>query len=361
MRVPGGRPSGRRNGKFGLDRRTQGKIELERKKLINKGELTARRVTHAERERIAAQLGLKEVEGAVINDQIDGTTMLAMRNIYNANEDQLKVLYRRWQEVLEGGKGTPEDATRLTFEIESLEEMDRQILGTFIPAASEMGRNLNALRIIARKGMGPETIFGWRVRLSKMAGRDLQAEELHRLRAILDSTDSDVKKTEALTKLMQDIAPPETWTRSVLDLRRAGFLTGLRTQARNFLSNAGEFTFRWMDDPAAYMADRLVAHHTGVRTRAYLNPAERLSASRRGATRGVRFMKQLLTGERALDPGELRKLDIRPGMFRKNRIADGYVKFIFRAQGAVDQPWRQAAFMETSGSSPSSSPRGTSN
>jgi hypothetical protein len=58
-------------------------------------------------------------------------------------------------------------------------------------------------------------------------------------------------------------------------------------------------------------------------------------------------MTELMTGKRALDPGELRKVDLSPGMFRKSRMADGYIKFIFRMQGAVDQPWRQAAFMES--------------
>jgi hypothetical protein len=332
--------------KFGVDQRTQSKISLEVKKLVNKGEVRARRVTHAERQRIAAQLGIREIERAVINDQIDGTTMLAMRNVYNSNEDALKGLYREWHDLAEG-KGNELDRVRVVMNMESLEEMNRQILKAFIPAASDMGRNLNALRIIAKRGMTGENMFAWTVRLQKMAGRDLLPEEVTQLRAILDSADPDPKKVEALQALMQQVAPPETVARTLLDFRRAGFLTGLRTQARNFLSNAGEFAFRFVDDPSGWVADRIVSHWTGQQTRAVLGLGTRLRASRMGARRGVKFMRELLSGARSLDPGELRKLDIRPGMFRKSRFADGYIKWIFRAQGAVDQPWRQAAFMES--------------
>ena len=84
-----------------------------------------------------------------------------------------------------------------------------------------------------------------------------------------------------------------------------------------------------------------------MRTRAFLTPGERLRASKRGAARGMQFMADILAGKRTLSVGELRKVDMTPGMFKKNLIADGYVKWVFKAQGAVDQPWRQAAFMES--------------
>jgi hypothetical protein len=172
-------------------------------------------------------------------------------------------------------------------------------------------------------------------------------EEIQELFKILNSKLDDVTKTAQLVALANKAAPPAGWTRTIMELRRAGFLQGLRTQARNALSNSGEAGMRWVDDPAGWMADRVVARYTGQHTRALLTPFERAAASKRGAKLGFGFMADIMTGKRVLGPGELRKVDWNPANFRRSRIADGWIKWTFRAQGAVDQPWRQAAFMES--------------
>ena len=355
--------------KFGLDDAGQQRIAQEANEILATGPLR-KKVTFAEQQEVAKQLGFEDIRRAHVNNDVDGTTMLAMRNVYTQNVDQVNQAYRRITDI-QTGKTTlkPDTATRELRELEtSLEIFENQnaaILKAFIPRASEAGRTLGLLRASATGTLDPLT---WQARAQRMAVRTLTLEETQSVNRFIDTGNR-----AGLIKFVGDLAPPiSVFSGEGFNiLRRAGFLTGLRTQARNFLSNTGELALRHLDNPGEVLADRIagfvVARAGGprVRTRTLVSPLRRLSASATGARRGLsRFMNIMRGIEESR--GMLRKVEARPNqrlqladpqkfkgatvqktVAASNRFVDGYVKFAYRLQGAADAPARQAAYMES--------------
>lgn len=310
-------------------------------------------VTFDDMQEVATELGFEEIERAHVNRDMDGTTLLALRNVYKSNNAQVVTAFERLRDIQAGKVAlSPEAAAhemgQLATSIDRLERENRALLRMFTPQASEFGRNLNSLKALAKDTTDP---FTWHVKAQQVAGRELLDEERLAITHLVNTGNR-----VALVNLLRDLAP-KTKTLSLealVTLRRAGLLTGLRTQARNFLSNTAEHFMRQVDNAPAVLVDRLagllVAKASAGRiakqqTRAFGNPLARMAASARGAKRGVENIKLVMRGD--LDPGQLRKLDMRREVNFQNRFLDSYVKFMFRAQGAADQPFRQAAFMES--------------
>lgn len=340
--------------RFGISEQTQRKLEAA-KQHLEQTDIPARKVTHREQLEVARELGIGDIERAVLNDQMDGTTLLAIRSTVNENQSKLDDAYARLKRIEDGQEqATAREVLQMQQGIESLEAEQNELLKLFIPKASEFGRNLNSLKIMAQRTLNPDSYVQWRIRAERMAGRSLLPEEREALRQILQSraTKGFAAARGDLMKFMRDLNPPlrfaddpGTWINMV---RRAGLLTGLRTQSRNFLSNASESVMRQADAPITAGVDALMSRFTGQRTTAAVNPIRRLQASGRGARRAFGrngTMARTMRGE--MTSGELRKLDLRKEVNLKNRWVDAYVKFMYRFQGAVDQPWRQAAFMES--------------
>lgn len=350
---PKGRPSKVQLNKFGLSRQGQAKINAEKTRLEvgQAAEIPPRKVSHREQMAVARSLGMEDIERAHLNDQMDGTTLLAIRNVYRTNEEALVRAYTDLKRITHGppptevSRRTVGDVSRLQAQVAAIEGEQAALLKTFIPKASQFGRDLNSLKIMARRSLGPESSFQWIVRAQRLAGRDLLPDERLQILKFLQRRDRP-----GLIGFMGKLIPP-TRTLSLAgfnQVRRAGLLTGLRTQARNFLSNTGELTMRTVDNPAAALADRVASRITGKRTIVTVNPLSRVRASARGAARSFGrngTMMQAMRGQ--MDRGMLTKLDLHREVNLDNRFADAYVKFMFRLQGAADQPFRQAAFMES--------------
>jgi hypothetical protein len=355
--------------KFGLDDAGQQRIIQEADDILAVQPLR-KRVTWAEQREVANQLGFEDIRRAHINNDVDGTTMLAMRNVYAQNVDQLNQAYRRTTEIQGGTTSiTPSAASRelreLEASVELLENQNNAILKTFIPRASEAGRTLASLRATATGVLDPLT---WQAKAQRMAARGLTLEETQAVNRFVETGNR-----AGLVKFISDLAPPiSAFSGEGFNIiRRAGFLTGGRTQAKNFLSNTGEAVLRYLDNPGEVLADRIsgfiVARAGGprVKTRALISPLRRLSASFTGARRGLNKFGRIVRGLEE-SQGALRKVEARPNqtlqfadpekfasatvqnsVARANRMLDGYVKFAYRLQGAADAPARQAAFMES--------------
>ena len=355
--------------KFGLDDAGQQRIAQETDEILATSPLR-KKVTFAEQQEVAKQLGFEDIRRAHINNDVDGTTMLAMRNVYTQNVDQANQAYRRITDIQDGRTSLkPGAATRELRELEtSLEIFENQnaaILKAFIPRASEAGRTLGLLRASATGTLDPLT---WQARAQRMAARTLTLEETQAVNRFIDTGNR-----AGLVKFVGDLAPPiSVFSGEGFNIiRRAGFLTGLRTQARNFLSNTGELAMRHLDNPGEVLADRIagfvVARAGGpkVRTRTLVSPLRRLSASATGARRGLsRFMNIMRGIEESrgmlrkvearpnqrlqvADPQKFKSATVRKAVATSNRFVDGYVKFAYRLQGAADAPGRQAAYMES--------------
>ena len=328
--------------KFGLSDEGARRLEQEVDKLGTTTRAGLRTTTFKEHLKTARNLGFDDVKVAHLNRQVTGDTLLGMRALFNRNAGELDTAYRKLDKaVREGAPKT--DVRRLEFEIDAREAENADLLKMFIPGASEAGRTLGTLRIMAQRALRPESLFTWTAAIQRQAGRSLLPEEIAAIRRALAARDE-----KALMKVAQQILPTPGVLRSLVQIRRAGFLTGLRTQARNAVSNLSEAVMRQLDDPLAAGLDRIVSAQLGTaRTRVLVDPVKRIAASRKGARKGMTDMWLVMTGKKRLGAAELRKLDMTSDLMRQSMFGDAYVRFMFRAQGAVDQPWRQAAFMES--------------
>ncbi len=347
-------------GKFGLD--SQGQRELEAT-VAGMGNLR-RTVTFEEVEKAATRMGMTDIRQADLNDQVDGVTLLAIRQNYQANNGLLKQAQKQLDELTSTAPKDPRGALRrvlspeartvqewsLTQEINRLTRTNEALLRIFIPRASDAGRTLNSLKILARQNL--DDAWPWLVKAQRIAARDLTSEERVIIERFVAQKDAQglisfVRGLEVPTKLFS--------LEGINIVRRAGLLLGLRTQSRNFLSNTAEQTFQSMDNPAAVFGDRIaswvVAQATGgritnSRTQVLRTMGDRIKAGRLGAVRGLEKMQQVMRGLE-VDEGTLRRLDLRHEASIDNKFFDSYVKFMFRLQGAADQPFRQVAYMSS--------------
>lgn len=346
-------------GKFGLDDIGQRKLE---ETVEGMGRIR-RRVTFDEVQTAATRMGLEDITRADLNDQVDGVTLLAIRQQYQANNAELKTLQARLDDLAAGPRSQrsplaqairPEarqvEEWRVTQEINRLERENEALLRIFIPRASDAGRTLNSLKILARQNL--DDPWPWLVKAQRLAARDLLPEERAAIERFVQRGDA-----QGLVSFVRGLAAPtKTFSLEGLNLiRRAGLLTGLRTQARNFLSNTAEQAMQTVDNPVAVLGDRIASaviarasggKLTGSRTRALKTLADRIRAGQLGARRGLQKMQQVMRGIE-VDEGTLRRLDLRREASLDNKIADSYVKFMFRLQGAADQPFRQVAYMSS--------------
>jgi hypothetical protein len=324
--------------KFGMGRQAQAAIEAEAENLVRTGEVKFRRVSQEETLRVARQLGFERIRSR----PTDSVSLTAARSLINKNSDDLLRLHGQMEEILERG-GRKADLNRIEAEIASLEGQQTELTKIFMQGARETGRALASLRIQATRSLSTESAPFWRNKLSRIARRNLTVEELAELDRTLRRQDRD-----SLLKIAERLAPPKGLGETLLAMRRAGLLTGIRTQIRNATSNLSELLFRQADEPLAVAADAIFSSITGrARTRAFVNPARRFAASARGSRKGISLMGEILAGRRTLDPGEARKFELTESMLRKNMFLDGYIKWVHRAQGAVDKPWKMAAMMES--------------
>lgn len=324
-----------------------------------------RRVTIDEIEAAARDLGIEDIARAELNNTIDGVTMLAIRNQYSGNLDQLNQIQRRIDEIDSGrasfaldqeGRQIPMnsqtgqiEAWRIGLAADALDQENTSLLRVFISNASEQGRDFRALQIAAKRSI--EDPFPWLVQAQRRAGRSLIEEEKLTIAGL-----SAARDRPGMIRYMQRFSKPASFGEAVNAVRRASLLFGLRTQARNALSNTGEAIMRVADQPAAVLGDRIaswvISNATGgeihgLRSRTMLGLSDRIQASQLGIRRSFKKFTEIMVEGADLDEAALRKVDLRREMLINNRVADGYVKFMFRLQGAVDQPWRQMALMES--------------
>lgn len=327
------------------------KVRDEAERLIAAGELPQKRtVGWDETREVARRLNMDDIMRADLNGDVDGTTLAAMSSVYQRNEDTISKLTAQLAEASSPTKFDENRMVGAANQLDHLLDQQTQLVKMFFPRVSEAGRTLNTLKMTAGRGLKPENEFQWHVRLRRVAGRDLLPEELVALRQALKHADH-----AKVRQLAESLVKPIHWLspEAILTLRKAGLLTGLRTQARNLLSNTTEGVMRQGDAGGAAVLDWLASKFTGVRTTAF-DPVGRIQASARGARRAFGkdgTFAQVMRGELGSD--YLRKLDlpaetkIGGAPVRLSKTLDSYQKFMFRVQGAADQPARQAAIVES--------------
>jgi hypothetical protein len=416
---------------FGVDNGMMARIFRRYEEGLASGAIPEKvRVGSAETNNAGVLMGFDKITRAMLNPNLDDVMMRSVVANFSDNARKLENGIRVMEEIRlksNDPRVGVEETRRLVAEADAIEhnvarwntEQDTYTR-IYVSGASQMGRNLASLKQAANDTVEP--LF-WEYKLSKIAGRGLTSDERGRMQIALKQVEQEADRT-LLLSLAEELAPTIKVFRNfgstdvlswaalgnplitataggvigaatseddplggalsgavlggavalngavgINRLRRAGLLTGGRTQARNFLSNAAEAGLRHIERPFAAGADKLASlvasGMTGGRSDAVLRTRvgwgnSMAAASRRGAGGGFIKAKRVMQGTDNLDTGieaggaaidtwKLKWEELSTGRAQsfESPMLESVVSTIFRLQGAADAPFRFAAFWES--------------
>uniref|UniRef100_A0A6H1ZF52 Putative structural protein n=1 Tax=viral metagenome TaxID=1070528 RepID=A0A6H1ZF52_9ZZZZ len=275
----------------------------------------------------------KEAERIALQNTDDNAVATAAEIIKQQNELATKAI---------------DEATKLTHYDKAAE-----IANTIAPKLTEQGRSIQAASILGR--MTPEgqlrfaarTIQKYNEGVKEVARiPELTAEQT---KMILEKANKMYKMEDGVGKAMvykelqDDIADlvPSPWYRKVINVWKAGLLTGIKTSGLNVGSTLSHGITEISKDFPAAGVDKVASLFTGERTLAFTTRGYKEGFLQEGFEKGWRYLK---TGfdERNIAP----KLDWKRVNYGDSKFAKGiqaYEQSIFRALGAEDQPFYYGA------------------
>lgn len=206
---------------------------------------------------------------------------------------------------------------------------------------TEAGRQVQAASLYSR--ISPEGILRYtQAQIDKVGGKKLSSEVAERLTKMareVQTMPEGMDKAYAVARLQQEISKqiPTNILKKLTTLRKAGLLTGLRTQAGNAVSNLSHIGLNKVSDLPAAAVDAVASVFTGKRTKVFTTRGL-ASGGAEGVGKAAKFLK---TGVDELGLGAS-KYDISPVNF-KSKTVQKYVDTVFNAMGAADKPYRYAA------------------
>lgn len=229
--------------------------------------------------------------------------------------------------------------------------------GRAIQAASILGRQTpeGHLRFAARTiqkfneevELARGGILGLRKKVPELTGE--QAADFLKQSKKIQKMEDGIDKAIAFKKLQDDIADliPSPWYKKIINLWKAGLLTGIKTSGLNTFSNLFHGLSEIIKDIPAIAVDKVVKIFTGERTIA-LNVLGFKGGVKEGFDKGLLYMR---TG---FDERNVAiKLDWRRVSFGKSKLAKAlqtYEETVFHWMGAMDQPFYYGAKARSLGS-----------
>jgi hypothetical protein len=288
------------------------------------------RVTHEEVQDAAAALGLKVDRAGLARGagRLSGVEMLAIRNTVSNNLGAIERITTR----LETGAVPMEEAERLQRTLSALGAQNDALLGRFVHARTQTGRDLNSLKILANRTADPVV---WLAQAKRITGDTLLPEDVAtRISSYLNRDDRAglVTYLASLRKATRAEKAVTVW--------KAGLLTATGTHIANALGNTTMAALETLKDNPAAVFDWMLALRSGVQTK-HRTTRLTLRASARGARQGVGEAVHVLRGM-PLDEA-LRRFDIPKETHFESAILDTYVQGVFRLLGASDRVFRGVA------------------
>jgi hypothetical protein len=291
--------------------RLQARMEQEVRNVVVRHNLDPKLVgTHAETIAAAESLGLDAQDLARVLGEGRATKVeiLAARNEINSTSERIGDLYEFL--VKKGETITDAEVEAVHKEIDLLETDEDLLLRTYMPAASETGRALNAMKIAARNRMDAAT---WMKRAAKISGTtelpDAVKVEIRKLIKGHKDNPTDPRHKAALLKLMNELhkaSVPE----QIVAFGKAALLSAPTTQMVNIVSTGTHLVFKeLMAQPAAVAADVVLATIKGTERTKHLSSFKRIRQSAAdGAQKGYEAAKAIFQGDADIDD-TLRRLD----------------------------------------------------
>jgi len=267
-------------------------------------------VTHAETIAAAESLGLSayDISSLLAEGKVSGVELLAARNIMNETSERIVDLY---EFISKRGDNLTEAERAATYkEIDLLEADEDSLFRTYMPAASEVGRMMNSLKIAARNRMDAAT---WIKRATKVAGVDKLPDgvlvEIRKLTKAHKDDPSNPKHKQALLELMQEMYEAPI-SEQLVAWTKAAMLSALSTYGVNVVGTGVNLAFRQLlANPAANLVDRFVAFRRGTpRTKHWGSAQRQIQAARIGAKKGVEAFWAIWRGEGNIEE-TLQRLD----------------------------------------------------
>ncbi len=284
------------------------------------------RVT-VEQLRIAAQdIGLTpdDLTGPAAK-RLNGVELLAIRNTVNDTFTRLTERLRELETATPEARPAIEATTH-----RMMADIDR-LLGAHVQARAEAGRTLRFLRVVATRatrGLDPTAALAM--------ARQLVGEQAFTKPGFRERLVQAIEKGDrvAVVQLMREAMQPTPW-QSLVNKWKAGLLTNPVTHFVNVASTMTNGLMEAMKSYPGALVDRLIALHTGVRTRLPVGGA-RLRAMARGAGEGVREAREVLrTG---VTPEEAARLEV------GGTAGSLYEQVVFRLLNAEDRVFRTTAY-----------------
>jgi len=223
--------------------------------------------------------------------------------------------------------------------------------GRAIQAASLLGRMTpeGMARYAARKIQQYNEKAGQRT-MQNFLGKSKKIPELtsEQLKDItetmtrINKMEDGIEKARELQKLSDKMAKmiPSTLYSKIINVWKAGLLTGLKTTGVNIASNLSHAISETAKDIPASMVDKITSLFTGERTLVLTNKGSIKGASE-GVKKGWDYLKTGFDERNVAN-----KLDYRKVNFGKGKVAqalDKYVSTVFGLLGAEDQPFYYTA------------------
>lgn len=221
-----------------------------------------------------------------------------------------------------------------------------EIANTIAPKLTELGRGVQSASILSRLTPEGQVRFAaqeiarynealkpWQKRVPDLTGEQTRyiTEEMKRIREMPDGEGRAIAFWNLQTYIADLV--PSSWYKKIVNLWKAGLLTGIKTTGLNLLATHWNSTLEILKDIPAVTLDKLIP---GKRTIAFTTKGiGRGTIS--GLRKGWRYFK---TGYDERNIGI--KLDYRRVNYGKSKFGKAsqfYVDHIFRAMGAEDQPF----------------------
>lgn len=251
-------------------------------------------------------------------------------------------------------------ATKTKAEANAFYDKAAEIVNEIAPKLTEQGRAIQAAAILGRETPEGQLRFaarliakynkeveatkggflGLKKKIPELTGE--QAESILKQMEKIKKMPDGVDKAMAFKKLQDEIADliPAPLYKKLINLWKAGLLTGLKTSGLNTLSNLFHGVSETIKDIPASAVDSVASLFTGKRTVVF---------TLRGTPKGIKegFAKGLRYMKTGFDERNMKiKFDWKRVSFGKSKFAKTLQKYeetVFRLMGAEDQPFYYAA------------------
>lgn len=294
-------------------------------------DLSKRTVTWEETKAAADELGINPARLLNKDGRLRGDELLAVRDVISQNAQRMVDL------SAERAAATTDDAREAAQQaIARLSEETDQYLKRYSTERTRAGRDLNALRIVARNSMAPAVWLAQaqRVKADLPLASD-EAAEVSRL-ALSNDREGLIRFVSGLHK--------SSGTDKALAIWKAGLLTNPLTHLKNTAGNALMGAAETAKEIPAAAIDAVISAVRGTERTKAVSARGLLTEQVRGLSAGAKAAMRVL--KYGPEPEQLSRWDFRRTNFgptAAGRLAQAYTDGVFHALAAQDALFKSAA------------------